>query len=252
MKYSYPRRRLVCMNRSSGKSRDVRSRRHASNQISAHVGQLGGGNRTHEGNRAHVPEQSHGLRAQSAFLDVAAKFAKAHDVFVICDDVYTSLVTKACTKATKACTLALRVAMANYATALSCATAFRSRTAMTGWRLLVVVADAPISAQIAKMHQYMVSSVLLFAARGDSSVEGRRAPAREVSRPPRLRACSLEGNRLMSSSPSGAFYVFPLSRNWPGMSSDEFCTRLIAEKGVALVPGSVFCRRRIRASVILL
>ena len=39
--------------------------------------------------------------------------------------------------------------------------------------------------------------------------------------------------------PDGAFYVFPSIEKF-GMSSDEFCTRLIAEKGVALVPGSCF------------
>ena len=44
---------------------------------------------------------------------------------------------------------------------------------------------------------------------------------------------------LTLGEPDGAFYVFPSIEKF-GMSSDEFCTRLIAEKGVALVPGSCF------------
>ena len=39
--------------------------------------------------------------------------------------------------------------------------------------------------------------------------------------------------------PEGAFYVFPCIRGY-GMSSEEFCDRLINEHGVAIVPGSAF------------
>ena len=39
--------------------------------------------------------------------------------------------------------------------------------------------------------------------------------------------------------PQGAFYLFPSIRRW-GMDSETFCTRLIREGGVALVPGSCF------------
>ena len=37
----------------------------------------------------------------------------------------------------------------------------------------------------------------------------------------------------------GAFYVFPQIGKF-GMSSDEFCQRLLDEKGVAIVPGNAF------------
>ncbi len=52
-------------------------------------------------------------------LDAVAKFAKAHDAFVICDDVYTSLVYEGVYKSDEGVHLGF---------ALSCATAFRSRT----------------------------------------------------------------------------------------------------------------------------
>jgi aminotransferase len=40
-------------------------------------------------------------------------------------------------------------------------------------------------------------------------------------------------------TPEGAFYVFPSIKS-TGLSSQEFCTRLIKEKSVAVVPGDAF------------
>ena len=52
-------------------------------------------------------------------------------------------------------------------------------------------------------------------------------------------AARLEAMGLPFPAPEGAFYVFPdISRF--GMTSDEFCTRMIREAGVAAVPGSCF------------
>ena len=42
-----------------------------------------------------------------------------------------------------------------------------------------------------------------------------------------------------ASSSRGAFYVFPSIRS-TGLTSEEFCTRLLAEKQVACVPGTAF------------
>ncbi|MBR4949620.1 MAG: aminotransferase class I/II-fold pyridoxal phosphate-dependent enzyme, partial [Clostridia bacterium] len=39
--------------------------------------------------------------------------------------------------------------------------------------------------------------------------------------------------------PKGAFYVFPSLKPF-GMSSDEFCQRLLKEEKVAIIPGNAF------------
>ena len=44
---------------------------------------------------------------------------------------------------------------------------------------------------------------------------------------------------LKTFEPKGAFYVFPNITS-SGLSSDEFCTRLLQEKHVAIVPGTAF------------
>ena len=40
-------------------------------------------------------------------------------------------------------------------------------------------------------------------------------------------------------SPNGAFYIFPSIKR-SGLSSEEFCERLLREEKVALVPGTAF------------
>ena len=52
-------------------------------------------------------------------------------------------------------------------------------------------------------------------------------------------AARLDRMGLTYPAPEGAFYVFPDIRRY-GLSSDEFCTRLIREGGLAAVPGSCF------------
>ena len=44
---------------------------------------------------------------------------------------------------------------------------------------------------------------------------------------------------LSCREPFGAFYAFP-SIESTGLSSDEFCERLLKEKAVAVVPGTAF------------
>ena len=174
-------------------------------------------------------------------LDAVAKFAKAHDIFVICDDVYTSLVYEGVYKSDEGMHLGFASCYSELRDRIIVCDSFSKPYAMTGWRLGWVAADAPISAQIAKMHQYMVSSVPSFVQRAAiRALKEDVAPAREVYRGrrdyvlARLREIGLD-----VVEPDGAFYVFPSIEKF-GMSSDEFCTRLIAEKGVALVPGSCF------------
>ena len=174
-------------------------------------------------------------------LDAVAKFAKAHDIFVICDDVYTSLVYEGVYKSDEGVHLGFASCYGELRDRIIVCDSFSKPYAMTGWRLGWVAADAPISAHIAKMHQYMVSSVPSFVQRAAiRALKEDVAPAREVYRArrdyvlARLREIGFD-----VVEPDGAFYVFPSIEKF-GMSSDEFCTRLIAERGVALVPGSCF------------
>lgn len=49
----------------------------------------------------------------------------------------------------------------------------------------------------------------------------------------------LRDMQLPVCTPDGAFYVFPSIREF-GLTSAEFCTRMIREAGLAATPGSCF------------
>ncbi len=168
-------------------------------------------------------------------LDAVARFARERDVFVVCDDVYASLAYDDAPYKGFACRypdLRDRVIVCD---------SFSKPYAMTGWRLGWVAADAPLIAQMAKIHQYMVSSAPSFVQRAAAcALEQDVSAARESYRARRDYVVErLAAMGLSTVRPAGAFYAFPSIEKF-GMSSEEFCLRLIDEAGVALVPGSCF------------
>ncbi len=174
-------------------------------------------------------------------LEAVAKIAAANDIFVVCDDVYTSLVYGGVYTGDDGSHRGFSSCYTDLRDRIIVCDSFSKPYAMTGWRLGWVAADAPIAAEIAKMHQYMVSSVPSFVQtaaiqalkEGIFSVRDMYRERRDfVLR--RLREIGLS-----VVEPEGAFYVFPSIEKF-SMTSDEFCTRLISEAGVALVPGSCF------------
>lgn len=116
--------------------------------------------------------------------------------------------------------------------------------AMTGWRLGYTLAPAYLTKQMAKIHQYGIMcapTTSQYAAiealrNGDSDIEMMKAEyrARRNLIVSRLREMGID-----CFMPEGAFYVFPEIGKF-GLSSDEFCERLLYEKRVAIVPGTAF------------
>lgn len=121
---------------------------------------------------------------------------------------------------------------------------FSKAFAMTGWRLGYVCGPAPLMAAIIKLHQFALMcapTTAQYAAieameHGDEDVETMRAEY-DVRR--RFIVDELNRMGLTCFEPEGAFYVFPSIRA-AGMSSEDFCQRLLKEKHVAVVPGTAF------------
>lgn len=121
---------------------------------------------------------------------------------------------------------------------------FSKAFAMTGWRLGYLCAPEPIVNQTLKIHQYGIMSsptVSQYAA-----VEALTNCEKEVKKMVdeynvRRRFVVEEFNKmeLECFNPEGAFYVFPCIKN-TGMSSQEFCEKLLDEQKVAVVPGDAF------------
>ncbi|MFR3704211.1 MAG: pyridoxal phosphate-dependent aminotransferase, partial [[Clostridium] leptum] len=121
---------------------------------------------------------------------------------------------------------------------------FSKAYAMTGWRLGYALGPSPIIGQMTKLHQYAIMSApttAQYAAiealkNGDEDIEYMR---RQYDMRRRLLVDGLREMGLSCFEPEGAFYVFPCIKS-TGLSSEEFCERLIYSERVAVVPGTAF------------
>lgn len=180
------------------------------------------------------PNNPTGCIFNAASLDAVARVAAETGIYVICDDVYNRLVYTGGYER-----FALRHPELREQTVV--VDSFSKPWAMTGWRIGWLAADPSLAVQIAKAHQYMVSSAVSFempAAAAALSVDP--TPMLETYRARRARVlAALEKMGLAVVEPAGAFYVFP-SIKGTGLTSEQFCARAIEEASVGLVPGSCF------------
>lgn len=121
---------------------------------------------------------------------------------------------------------------------------FSKAYAMTGWRLGYACGPAPIIKQMLKLHQFAIMcapTTSQFAAitalrECDDSVESM---ATEYNMRRRFVVDSFNKMGLSCFEPEGAFYVFPSIQS-TGLSSLEFCEKLLYAKHIAVVPGDAF------------
>lgn len=121
---------------------------------------------------------------------------------------------------------------------------FSKAFAMTGWRLGYALGPAPIIAAMTKIHQYgIMSSPTTSQYAAIEALKNCDNDVEEMCREYNYRRRYIvDGFREMGLScfePYGAFYVFPCIKSL-GMTSEEFCERLLTEEKVAVVPGTAF------------
>jgi aminotransferase len=165
-----------------------------------------------------------------------ADFAREHNLLVIADEIYSSLVYEnkhVCFPTLKE--MQERTILIN---------GLSKSHAMTGWRVGYAAAPQEIIALMTKIHQYTMLCAPIMAQmaaaealkRGDADVKAM------VSEYNQRRKFMLNGFKEMGLSccePRGAFYCFPSIKS-SGLSSEEFSTRLLHEEKVAVVPGTAF------------
>ena len=121
---------------------------------------------------------------------------------------------------------------------------FSKSYSMTGWRMGYACAPAPVIAQMTKIHQFAIMSAPTtsqYAAiealkNGDEDVEHMVG---EYDMRRRLVVHGFNKIGMDCFEPKGAFYCFPSIKK-TGMTSEEFCEKLLLSKKVAVVPGSAF------------
>ena len=121
---------------------------------------------------------------------------------------------------------------------------FSKAFSMTGWRLGYAMGPEELIRQMTKIHQFAIMcapTTSQYAAvqalkNCDDKVENMR---REYNRRRRYVLSRIRAMGLTCFEPEGAFYVFPSVAS-TGMTSDEFCSRLLYDQKVAVVPGDAF------------
>lgn len=163
-----------------------------------------------------------------------------HDLLIISDEIYAELTYGG--EHVSVCTfpeLKDRVVLIN---------GFSKAFAMTGWRIGFVCANNDVLSAMLKIHQYTTICAPIFSQYGAleglkggkedgyQSVEEMRA---EYDRRRRFMLQAFTSMGLECFEPKGSFYIFPSVKK-TGLTGEEFATKLLESKKVAVVPGSAF------------
>ena len=169
-------------------------------------------------------------------LEALAEVLRGTDIMVLSDEIYGEL-----TYGREHVSFAAIEGMQERTILVS---GFSKAFAMTGWRLGYACGPAPMMKMLIKLHQFALMcapTTAQYAAieamnNGDEDVEKMRG---EYDMRRRYIVDELNKMGLTCFEPEGAFYVFPSIQS-TGMTSEEFCERLLKEKHVAVVPGNAF------------
>jgi len=187
------------------------------------------------------PSNPTGAYPTREYLQKLQDFARAHDLWIVSDEVYGSLyygerpTSAAAFDRAKERTLLVNSLSKSYA--------------MTGWRVGFLAAPAHVIDNALKAGQNSITCVAPFiqkaAAFALTDPENQKATAQMRAAYARRRELvlrishELESDKVLVTPPQGAFYFFldfrPLK-----MTSVEICEQILDEAGVGLVPGSAF------------
>lgn len=182
------------------------------------------------------PNNPTGAVMERKDLDAIAEVIRGTDILILSDEIYSSL-----TYGGKHCSIIQIDGMKERTIFVN---GFSKAYAMTGWRLGYVAGPQPIIKQMLKIHQYGIMSsptISQYAAiealdNCDADIVKMR---NEYDIRRRWLVNALNDMGLHCFEPKGAFYVFPSIKS-TGLSSEEFCERLLYEHNVAVVPGNAF------------
>ena len=166
-------------------------------------------------------------------LDAIHEVLKGRPIFVLCDDVYRSLVyTEDYHSFAEFDDCRDRIIVIN---------SFSKPYAMTGWRLGWCLADAPIRDRMQIFHQYAVVSAPAFVQPAcAAALESDTSSMTELFRKRRDYVYQrLTDMGLEVQKPEGAFYMFINIKKY-GMDSLTFCEKMLKEGLVGLIPGVYF------------
>ena len=184
------------------------------------------------------PNNPTGAIMEKEDLEAIREVVTAHDIFVITDEIYAEL-----TYGKKHASIAALPDMYERCVVLN---GFSKAFAMTGWRMGIAAGPAEVIFHMNKIHQFTTMSAGTTSQ--VAALEALTSPVRDeeidVMRKEydERRKIMVDGFRNMGldvTEPEGAFYVFPSIKK-TGLTSMEFCNRLLQEQKVAVITGDAF------------
>ena len=182
------------------------------------------------------PNNPTGAIMDAEDLEKIAKILREKQIIILSDEIYAEL-----TYGRRHVSIASLPEMWERTVVVS---GFSKAYAMTGWRLGYICASAPLAKQMLKLHQYAImcapttAQLAAITALRDCD-EDVAAMTAEYDRRRRLIYNGLRDIGVESFEPEGAFYIYPNIGKF-GLSSEEFCERLLYEHKCAIVPGIAF------------
>ena len=169
-------------------------------------------------------------------LEKLAEVLRGTDILVLSDEIYAEL-----TFGKKHISIANIEGMRERTIIAS---GFSKAYAMTGWRLGYLAAPKPLLSAMLKLHQYAImcapttsqAAAIEALREGDGDIAHMHA---EYNRRRMFIYEELNRIGLPCILPEGAFYIYPYVGGF-GLTSEEFCERLLKEEKCAIVPGTAF------------
>lgn len=183
------------------------------------------------------PNNPTGAVMRREHLEEIAQVVREHNLIVLSDEIYSELTYGA----TGHISFANIDGMKERTIVVN---GFSKTYAMTGWRLGYALGPKEIIGPMTKLHQFAIMSAPTMAQyaaiealkNGDDDISYMRE---QYDMRRRLIVDGLNSLGLTCFEPEGAFYVFPCITS-TGLSSEEFCKRLLYQEHVAVVPGNAF------------
>lgn len=174
---------------------------------------------------------------EKADLQAIARILRDTNILVISDEIYSELTFGG----RRHVSIASMEGMQEKTVVIN---GFSKNFSMTGWRLGFACGPAPVLKQITKIHQFAIMCApttsqyaAVEALQNCDEVVASMIEEYDMRR--RLMVQGFNDIGLTCREPAGAFYAFPCIAS-TGLTSEEFCEKLLYAKEVAVVPGTAF------------
>ena len=186
------------------------------------------------------PNNPTGAIMEKEYLEKIIPVIIKNDILVLADEIYAEL-----TYGENHVSIASFPEMLDRTVLIS---GFSKAFAMTGWRIGYLMCKKPLLDAMLKIHQYSIICAPIFSQY--AALEGLKRGKRDGYKSVREMCEEYDKRRkfmlrtftemgLECFEPKGSFYIFPSVKN-TGMTGEEFATKLLEQKKVAVVPGDAF------------